>query len=117
MTLKSTLVAGIASAALLGLYQYNYSGPNEIEYDADGNEMRLMDDQMLQELFSPQAVNLDHFGKADNKNSEIPKQFWTTYNITGHESGYGLQEGYERVVFKSYHGKYLGVSNYGTIMT
>ena len=54
MGLKSTLAAGFASAALLGLYQYNtsdysdvLSGPNKIEYDAEGNKMRLLDDQMV----------------------------------------------------------------------
>ena len=37
------------------------------------------------------------------------------YNVTGHPSGSGVEEGYERVVLKSHHGKYLGATKYNNL--
>ena len=35
--------------------------------------------------------------------------------MTGHKPGYGVKEGYERVVFKSFHGKYMAITKFKNV--
>ena len=57
------------------------------ECDSKGIQMKLLDDKMLRNL----------------------GQYWTMYNVPG--EGFGLREGQDRVVFKSYHGKWMSAED------
>lgn len=41
----------------------------------------------------------------------IPRQFWTKYTATGEMNGYGTEDGYDKIVLKSYIDRFWGVRN------
>ena len=120
---RTRVISSFATAALLGCGAYYYvheSGPKLIEYDADGNEMRLLRGPELIQLFGydDPVDNLISMRDAEEwERSFFPREFWTQTTANGETEGCGTQEGsYDNIVLKSSFGGYLSADAAGTLI-
>merc|ERR1719199_375897 len=86
----------LGAVAIAGVASYANS---ETMYDSAGNQMIALDNTQMQDILSEET---------DAWNTSVfPYHFWTKTTAAGKGAGWGLQSGPERLVFKSYHKKFM----------